>query len=71
MNRVNPKALLNSKWTKINPTNKELHFIVTSVDFDEHQRVTECKIEAVINNHEYQVDWRELKNDNLWRQGWK
>lgn len=71
MNRINPKSLLHSKWTKIDVTDKELHFVVTTVRFDEHQNVTECIIEAVINNNEYQIEWRELKNDTVWQQGWK
>ncbi len=34
MNRVHPKALLNSKWTAVSPRAKEKHFIVTEVEFD-------------------------------------
>ncbi|MBU2881454.1 TIGR02450 family Trp-rich protein [Psychrosphaera sp. B3R10] len=69
-NQVSPKALLNSKWTKVHVTNKEKHFLVTSVTFDEWQNVVECKIEAVISNNEYLLDWRELKQADKWRLGW-
>ena len=31
MNKVNPKKLLNSKWTAQTPQNKEKHFIVTNI----------------------------------------
>jgi tryptophan-rich hypothetical protein len=71
MNPVNPKALLNSKWTKVSIKNKEKHFTVTLVEKDEEQNVVLCVIEAVINNHEYSIDWRELKNSSKWQQGWQ
>ena len=35
MNKINPKKLLNSKWTAVKPTNKEKHFLVTEIEFDE------------------------------------
>jgi tryptophan-rich hypothetical protein len=70
LNKVSPKALLQSKWTKTKVTNKEKHFVITDVEFDEDQRVVECVIEAVMNNHQYSIDWRDLKNKEEWRMGW-
>jgi len=71
MNKVSSKSLLNSKWTKSTVNNKEKHFIVTKVEFDEQQNVTECVVEAVINCAEYSIDWRELKQPQQWRVGWQ
>ncbi|WP_286235395.1 TIGR02450 family Trp-rich protein [Thalassotalea sediminis] len=71
MNKLAPKALLNSKWTKVNVINKEKHFSVIRVTFDEDQRVTECVIQAVINNNEYAINWRDLKDSTQWKIGWK
>ena len=71
MNKLNPKTLINSKWTKIQVQNKEKHFVVTLVEFDEEQRVIDCVIEAVINNKQYPIDWRALKNSDKWRIGWQ
>lgn len=71
MNRISPKSLLHSKWTKSNITNKEKHFVITKVEFDEKQNVVKCIIEAVISRHEYTLDWRELKNNHLWKIGWQ
>jgi tryptophan-rich hypothetical protein len=71
MNRISPKALLNSKWTKINIMNKEKHFLVTTVKFDEEQRVVQCIIEAVISRNEYDINWRELQESDKWKVGWK
>ena len=71
MNRVSPKALLHSKWTKIMIKNKEKHFIITKVTFDEDQAVIECIIEAVISKNDYKINWRDLKNSTLWKIGWQ
>jgi tryptophan-rich hypothetical protein len=71
MNKINPKTLINSKWTKVEVVNKEKHFIITVVKFDEQQNVNECLIEAVMSKNEYAIDWRDLKLSNLWRIGWQ
>ena len=71
MNRINPRKLLNSKWTAVKPVNKERHFIVTEIELDEEGEVVKCLIEPVISNRESVIDWQELKNANKWLQGWK
>ncbi|GLS90853.1 hypothetical protein GCM10007916_19200 [Psychromonas marina] len=70
MNKISPKALLHSKWTKATVINKEKHFVITKVKFDEQQNVIECIIEAVINQHQYEINWRDLKDKKQWRLGW-
>ncbi len=70
MNRVHPKSLLNSKWTKVNAVHKEKHFVVTEVEFDETHKVKRCVIEAVINRHQYELHWRELTDSTVWQLGW-
>jgi tryptophan-rich hypothetical protein len=75
MNKVSPKALLHSKWTKVEVENinknKEKHFIVTKVKTDEEQRIVMCVIEAVISHKEYAINWRDLKNSLCWKTGWQ
>ena len=71
INKVNPKSLLHSKWTKVDITNKEKHFIITLVKFDEDQKLVQCIIEAVMTKSEYSFDWRELKDINKWGIGWQ
>jgi len=71
MNKINPKALLRSKWTKVDVQNKEKHFIITLVKFDEKQKVIECLIEAVMTKNEYPINWRELTLSDKWRIGWQ
>lgn len=71
MNSINPKSLMLSKWTKVDVDNKEKHFIITLVKFDEDKKVIECVIEAVMSKNEYSIDWRELKSSEKWRIGWQ
>lgn len=71
MNPIHPKKLLHSKWTAVQPVNKEKHFIVTEVEFDEEGVVVDCVIEAVMSKRTESIDWTLLKNTDSWRQGWK
>lgn len=71
MNLINPKKLLNSKWTALKPLNKEKHFVIICAKFDENQHVTKCVIEAVLSKRQRDIDWRELKDDLQWSQGWQ
>lgn len=71
MNKVSPKALLHSKWTKVNVENKEKHFVITKVSIDEEQRIVDCIIEAVMSHNEYVINWRDLKNSDYWKIGWQ
>ena len=70
MNKVNAQKLLNSKWTAQTPQNKEKHFIVTNIEFDEHGEVSSCELEAVFSKRQRYIDWRELKDTGRWKQGW-
>ncbi|MDO6683925.1 MULTISPECIES: TIGR02450 family Trp-rich protein [unclassified Agarivorans] len=70
-NQINPKRLLHSKWTKCEVINKMKHFMVTELELDEFQVVQRCVIQAVYNKQDFELDWRELKDLSVWRQGWK
>jgi tryptophan-rich hypothetical protein len=71
MNRINPAKLLHSKWTAVEPKNKEKHFLVVEVDYDEEGVVIDCLLEAVISRNGTSVDWRDLTKGDRWKQGWK
>lgn len=71
MNRINPKKLLNSKWTAVKPQNREKHFMITEVEFDEEGEVIHCLIEAVMTKNERAINWQDLKDNSQWLQGWK
>lgn len=71
MNKFNPKKLLMSKWTAANPKKKELHFIITKLIKDEEEMIIACTLEAVMNKNTYEIDWKLLKNNDVWIMGWK
>lgn len=71
MNRINPKKLHNSKWTAVAPKNKEKHFIVSDIEFDEEGEVVSCCIEAVMSKRSKPIDWQELKQESQWIHGWQ
>jgi len=71
VNKINPSKLLNSKWTAVNPKNKEKHFIVSEIEFDEDHAVVSCCIEAVFSKRSWPINWHDLKDDSHWLQGWK
>ncbi|OPX54589.1 tryptophan-rich conserved hypothetical protein [Oceanospirillum multiglobuliferum] len=70
MNSINPKKLHHSKWTAVKPINKEKHFLITDVEFDEEGRVIACEIEAILSHRTTQIQWQSLKDETLWQQGW-
>ena len=71
MKNINPKKLLNSKWTAVSPVNKEKHFIITDVEFDEEGLVVATSIEAVLPKRAMAIDCNALKDDSQWVYGWK
>lgn len=71
MTKINPKKLLNSKWTAVKPVNKEKHFLITEMTFDEEGQVLHCLIEAVFSKREETINWEDFKNSECWLQGWK
>jgi len=70
-NQINPDKLLLSKWTAVQPTNKEKHFLVTRVIRNEQETVVACVLEAVIHHREYELDWLQLQDASRWLQGWR
>ncbi len=70
-NHVNPDKLILSKWTAVNPSHKEKHFLVTRVIKDEEEIITHCVLEAVINHREIELDWKLLKDSGSWLFGWR
>ncbi|MEP0175328.1 MAG: TIGR02450 family Trp-rich protein [Paraglaciecola sp.] len=68
---LNPRKLLSSKWTAVQPRNKEKHFLITEVEFDENGNLIHCLIEAILSKRSEPIDWTQLKNQEVWLQGWK
>ena len=70
---LNPKKLLLSKWTAVNPENKEKHFIVTKLLEPEipSQPLEQIELEAVYSHRSVILPWPELTEADRWLQGWK
>jgi len=72
LNPLSPKKLLLSKWTAVNPSHKEKHFVVVRVVEPEPPslRVDEVELQAVHSGRSFVLDWRDLRDGARWRQGW-
>lgn len=70
---VNPKKLLLSKWTAVNPVAKQKHFLVSKIITPEmpDQQIEFVEIEAIYSKKTRQIAWRELTDTDVWIQGWK
>jgi tryptophan-rich hypothetical protein len=71
LNQINPAKLLGSKWTAVKSENREKHFLVVDVEFNEEGLVISCLLEAIISKRTRDIDWRDLKNPDNWKPGWK
>lgn len=69
---INPKKLLLSKWTAVNPQHKEKHFLVSLVIEPEapSSPIEWVELEAIISHRTQLIPWRELTDNQRWRQGW-
>ncbi len=72
MNPLNPKKLLLTKWTAVKPIAKQKHFLVSRVIQPELETdpVELVEIESVFSKATQIIQWRDLQNDEVWRQGW-
>ena len=72
MNPLNPKKLLLTKWTAVTPVAKQKHFLVILVIDPEQPSdpIEQVEIEAVLSKATKIIDWRDLRDDKVWRQGW-
>ena len=68
---LHPKKLLLSKWTAVSPVARQKHFLVTKViQIEPDDPIEIIEIEAIYSKKVSQINWRELKNETVWRQGW-
>lgn len=71
MHRINPEKLLLTKWTAVQPSGKERHFIITRLVRDADDKVIACELEAVINKKSRELNWHELREPGSWIMGWQ
>jgi tryptophan-rich hypothetical protein len=72
MNQIQPKKLLLSKWTAVQPIAKEKHFLVSKIVLPElpATKIEFVELEAVHSTVTRRIAWRELRDRATWRQGW-
>ena len=71
-NPLNPKKLLLSKWTAVKPRHKRKHFLVSKVILPElpDAPIEFIELEAVFDKSTQVIPWRDLKETDIWLQGW-
>ena len=69
---INPKKLLNTKWTAAVPTNKEKHFMVTQIIMPNlaTEPIEMITLEAVHSKRNQLMPWQQLNDASIWLQGW-
>ena len=72
MNPLNPKKLLLTKWTAVKPIAKQKHFLVSRVIQPEQPTdpIERVEIEAGLSKATQIIPWRNLQDEEVWRQGW-
>ena len=71
-NPLHPKKLLLTKWTAVEPRNREKHIVVSRVAPPEEPggAVPWVEIEAVHSGRTRRIAWRDLRDSAVWKQGW-
>lgn len=71
-NRLQPKKLLLSKWTAVQPQQREKHFLVSKViqPEDPLAAIEWIELEAVLTKRVQILRWQALKDEAIWRAGW-
>jgi tryptophan-rich hypothetical protein len=72
MNPLNPKKLLLTKWTAVVPVAKQKHFLVSRViqPLLPTEPIELVEVESVFSKATQVIAWRDLQNEDVWRQGW-
>jgi tryptophan-rich hypothetical protein len=71
-NPLNPKKLLLTKWTAVKPIHKRKHFLVSKVIIPDlpEMPIEFVELEAVFDKSVQVISWRDLKETEIWLQGW-
>lgn len=69
---INPKKSNNSKWTALEPQNKEKHFIVIQSILSAliFAPIEEVELQSVYSGRRFILSWRNLTDKSQWLQGW-
>lgn len=66
------KKILNSKWTAVDPKNKEKHFVVIKLNYSKTDIlvVESIILEAIFTKQHYTMSVEHLVESGLWAKGW-
>ena len=72
MNCLHSKKLLLTKWTAVNPVSRNKHFLVIKLIAPEppSEMIEWIELEALYSKTVSRIDWKELRDETIWRQGW-
>jgi Tryptophan-rich protein (DUF2389) len=78
MNVIQPKKLLLTKWTAVQPIAKNKHFLVSKIVKPESPNspnspdmaIEWIELEAVFSKSITRMRWQELRDTTMWKQGW-
>lgn len=75
MNVIQPKKLLLTKWTAVQPIAKNKHFLVSKTLKPESSDSADVAIEwieleAVFSKSITRMRWQDLRDSAMWKQGW-
>jgi len=71
---MNYKKIVNSKWTAVNVTNREKHFLVVgkTKKVDNHGLLADhLQMEAILTKKVYQIPKEQIKDKSKWLIGWR
>jgi tryptophan-rich hypothetical protein len=70
-NPVNRKKIAGSKWTRVQPEDRQKHFVVLGWALGDDGKPTDAvEIEAILTGAVSIIHWRELEDRSRWRIGW-
>ena len=72
INPLHPKKLLLTKWTAVQPVDKNKHFLVSKVMQPEPPAlaIEWVELEAVYSKAVTRLPWQELRDPARWKLGW-
>jgi tryptophan-rich hypothetical protein len=72
MNPIQPKKLLLSKWTAVQPVAKDKHFLVSKIIIPDSpdMAIEWIELEAVFSKTITRMRWQDLRDTAMWKQGW-
>jgi tryptophan-rich hypothetical protein len=69
--RIDQRALLQSKWTAVEPQNREKHFVAVELIRGENGEVEAVLLEAILTQRRQQISIDQLRDAHRWSTGWQ